>query len=156
MTLARFPTGPKTKRLAQERLYRLFWEWTLQEKETAFLDTARKHVPEAWAFIEADLDVDEPKDKVTLYLDRSVAKLFRAMGAGYQARINRILATWAQMKMAELRALEMDYLDALEASHAERDADAPETAVERTMRDLAEQWAFQKGVEEGKRLAGER
>ena len=30
----------------------------------------------------------------------SVAKFYRAMGEGYQARINRLLRTWAQMKIA--------------------------------------------------------
>ena len=46
------------------------------------------------------LGVTEPKVKVTLYLDASVARFFRAMGNGYQARINRVLSTWAQMKIA--------------------------------------------------------
>ena len=43
---------------------------------------------------------------MTLYLDRSVAKAFKAMGQGYQARINRILETWLQMRMAEKPALQ--------------------------------------------------
>ena len=47
-----------------------------------------------------------PKTKITLRLDESVAKFFRAMGPGYQARINRILGTWAQLKIGE--ALEWD------------------------------------------------
>ena len=29
------------------------------------------------------------------------ARFYRAMGKGYQERINRLLATWAQMKIAE-------------------------------------------------------
>ncbi|WP_348540471.1 BrnA antitoxin family protein [Shimia sp. R9_3] len=45
--------------------------------------------------------MQERKEKVTLYLDKSVARFYRAMGKGYQARINRLLATWAQMKIAE-------------------------------------------------------
>jgi len=64
-------------------------------------EALREAVPEAWHTLEQDLDVAEPKEKVTLYLDRSVAKFYRAMGQGYQARINRLLATWAQMKIAE-------------------------------------------------------
>ena len=62
--------------------------------------TLAETVPEAWHTLEADLDVEEAKQKVTLYLDRSVVRFYRAMGRGYQARINRLLATWAQMKIA--------------------------------------------------------
>ncbi|SPH25108.1 hypothetical protein DEA8626_04145 [Defluviimonas aquaemixtae] len=59
-------------------------------------------VPEAWATVEEDIDCEEEKVKVTLRLDASVAKLFRAMGKGYQARINHILATYARMRMGEI------------------------------------------------------
>lgn len=48
----------------------------------------------------------EKKEKVTLYLDRSVARCFRGMGRGYQARINQLLRTWMQMKIA--REVEID------------------------------------------------
>ncbi len=53
--------------------------------------------------MEADIDCFEPKTKVTLYLDASVAKMFRAMGKGYQARINRILQLWLQSKMGGMQ-----------------------------------------------------
>ncbi len=88
----------KTERIARAKLFRHLWE-----ARGDLLDEALEaEVPEAWHTIEADIDVTEPKVKVTLYLDASVAKLFRAMGAGYQARINRVLSTWAQMKIAGL------------------------------------------------------
>ena len=44
----------------------------------------------------------EEKVKVTLRLDASVARLFRAMGKGYQARINLILSSYAQMRIGEI------------------------------------------------------
>ncbi len=59
-------------------------------------------VPEAWATIEEDFEVHEPKMKITLRLDESIAKFFRAQGHGYQTRINHILGTYAQMKIAEI------------------------------------------------------
>ncbi|SEN04576.1 BrnA antitoxin of type II toxin-antitoxin system [Roseovarius tolerans] len=62
--------------------------------------TLAEIVPEAWHTLEADLEVEEPREKVTLYLDRSVARFYRGMGRGYHARINRLLRTWAQMKIA--------------------------------------------------------
>ena len=70
------------------------------QQESWMPDTIADEIPEAWHTLEADLDVEEPKEKVTLYLDRSVARFYRAMGKGYHARINRLLATWAQMKIA--------------------------------------------------------
>ncbi|CUH54408.1 BrnA antitoxin family protein [Shimia marina] len=88
----------KTKRAAREGLARNLLVLTSQAWVGAAL---REAVPEAWHHLEQDLDVSERKEKVTLYLDRSVAQFYRAMGKGYQARINRLLATWAQMKIAE-------------------------------------------------------
>ncbi len=90
--------GTKTQRMAREALGRNLLALTA---ETWITEALREAVPEAWHTLEQDLDVAEPKEKVTLYLDRSVAKFYRAMGQGYQARINRLLATWAQMKIAE-------------------------------------------------------
>lgn len=62
----------------------------------------RNEAPDAWHMIEADLDCHAPKQKMTLYLDAPVAKAFRAMGKGYQARINRILGTWMEMKIGHV------------------------------------------------------
>jgi len=59
-------------------------------------------VPEAWHLILADFDVAEPKVKVTLYRDKSVAQVFRAMGPGWQSRANRVLATWVAMHVGGL------------------------------------------------------
>jgi uncharacterized protein (DUF4415 family) len=88
----------KTERIARGRLLQHLWE----ARADALEESLAAEVPEAWHTLEADLDVVERKVKVTLYLDASVARVFRAMGVGYQARINRILATWVQMKIAGL------------------------------------------------------
>lgn len=89
----------KTQRLARERLYRYAWE---ASRDMIDMDLLRDQVPDAWHTLEQDIDVREKKEKVTLYLDASVARFYRAMGLGYHARINRLLATWAQMKIAEV------------------------------------------------------
>lgn len=68
--------------------------------------TIRDLVPEAWATIEADIPVFEPKVKMTLRVDESIAKFYRGMGKGYQGRINRILGTYAQMRISEVEAFE--------------------------------------------------
>ena len=87
----------KTEKIAREGLMK---NLVFLSQETWIPATIALEVPEAWHTLEADLDVEEPKEKVTLYLDRSVARFYRARGKGYHARINRLLATWAQMKIA--------------------------------------------------------
>lgn len=88
----------KTERIARDTLFahmnRFDDGWLERE--------VQRKVPEEWHIIEADLDVEEPKEKVTLYLDRSTARAFKAMGKGYQARINRLLGTWLHMRAAGL------------------------------------------------------
>ncbi len=89
----------KTERLARRRM---IWNlWRASEDELP-LEEIRAEVPDAWHTIVEDIDCYEPKEKVTLYLDRSVARTFKAMGRGYQGRINRILMTWLQMKAARM------------------------------------------------------
>lgn len=123
--------------------------------DTELLEETRRQVPDAWHMIEMDVDVEEPKEKVTLYLDRSVAQLFRGMGRGYQGRINRILATWAQMKIADLKALEIGHIEALEATRAERDAPAPVSQEARRSNSVEGHWAYVQGFADGK-LVGRR
>lgn len=101
------PGWSKTKRLAWERLMANALELQ-QEREGPYL-FLREVAPQAWDTLEADVDVREKKVRVTLMLDESVAKFFRGQGAGYQARINRVLATYAQMKIAEVRESEALY-----------------------------------------------
>jgi hypothetical protein len=87
----------KTQTLARDTLMRDLIHLSRDGWITATLPDV---VPDAWHTLEADLDVEEPRVKVTLYLDRSVARFYRGMGRGYHARINRLLRTWAQMKIA--------------------------------------------------------
>lgn len=96
----------KTQRIAKDRLdrYRL-----AMEKEEIWGIELRDQLPEAWQTLEHDLDCVEKKVKVTLYLDESVAKMFRAMGRGWQGRINRLLGTWVQMKILGAWDLEERY-----------------------------------------------
>ncbi|SFL42851.1 BrnA antitoxin family protein [Shimia aestuarii] len=95
----------KTQRIARDTLTR---NLVYLNSEIWLSASLREDIPDAWHTLEQDVDVQEPKEKVTLYLDKSVARFYRAMGKGYQERINRLLATWAQMKIAdELRIDEL-------------------------------------------------
>ncbi len=107
----RFP-GTKTARLARARLERLLEG---AGDDLALWRKVQSRVPDAWATLEEDIDCPEEKVKITLRVDASVARFYRAMGKGYQERMNRILATYAQMKIGEVeraRALD-DKVDAI-------------------------------------------
>ena len=94
------PAMTRAQRLSREKVFRFFAEDSLNDQRTLEF-TLREEVPEAWHTLEYDLDVVEDKVKVTLWLDKSVAQFYRGMGKGYQARINRILALYAHMKIAK-------------------------------------------------------
>lgn len=96
---------PKAERIARERIVRFLYEES-QLDDDILPVALRDRVPDAWHTLEHDLDVEEPKVKVTLRLDASVAKFYRGMGTGYQARISRILALWAHMKIGKQLKLE--------------------------------------------------
>ena len=89
----------KTERIARQRL---FQHLDRSEADSPDWTRVEREAPDAWHLILADLDVTEPKVKVTLYLDKSVAQVFRAMGPGWRARANRVLATWVAMHLGGL------------------------------------------------------
>ncbi len=97
------PRKTKTQRTAHERLRR---DLQFLGGEDWITLSIREEIPEAWHTLEQDVEVAEKKTKVTLYLDASVARFYRAMGHGYQERINRLLSTWMNMKIAEDLELE--------------------------------------------------
>ena len=101
----------KAERISREKIVRYLYEKQRLDDDILPV-TLRKRVPDSWHTLEHDLDVEEPKVKVTLRLDASVAKFYRGMGVGYQARISRILALWAHMKIGkQLRLEERIYAD---------------------------------------------
>ena len=109
-------------RLAYERMLRCVMDLDY-EGLTPYYDLCEQ-IPDAWDTLERDVDVTEKRVKVTLLLDESVAKFFRAQGQGYQARINRVLGTFAQMKIAEVRLSEKRAAKILAEAKAQREAEA--------------------------------
>ena len=116
-------TRPKTQRIAKERLGRYLQQARLDDDLN---EGIREIVPQAWHRLEHDIDVTEPKVKITLRVDRSVAKFYRAWGNGYQARINRILATYAQAKIAEFLKMEKEFYEYVELTLDKYNDPAPE------------------------------
>ncbi len=92
----------KTERVARRNFSR---DWYVLD-QLLLQEELRTDLPREWHLLEQDIDVAERKEKVTLYLDRSVAKMFRAMGPGYQGVINRVLRVWIQAKIGGFLKLE--------------------------------------------------
>jgi uncharacterized protein (DUF4415 family) len=94
-----FRRGSRSERLARERLARNLSDLMTEE---SLIAAVKVEVPEAWQTLEEDVDCREVQERVTLRLDRSVVQFYRAMGRGYQRRINRVLATYAQLRIAKV------------------------------------------------------
>ncbi len=89
----------ETARMARRRLSR---HLEGLESDQGLWGRVQSVAPEAWATLEEDIWCDEQKVKITIRIDASVAKFYRAMGSGYQARMNRVLASFAQMRIGEV------------------------------------------------------
>lgn len=95
--------------------------------------------------LEMDVDVEGPKEKVTLYLDRAVIAVFRRMGKGYQARINRILETWVQMKIVEKVVFQKEIMDRVSEAINDKNREDPKTTWEEMEETLVKHWAYDAG-----------
>ena len=93
----------KTERIARRNFAR---DWYVLDQMSLPPEELRAVLPREWHLLEWDVDVTEKKEKVTLYLDQSVARMMKAQGAGYQGLVNRILRCWVQAKMGQLLELE--------------------------------------------------
>ena len=101
--MKRTPKGPLSRGKAVDRLRHTL---RAQMDDDRVISDLEDTIPDAWALLEADVPCEGPKVKVTLYLDAPTATFFRAMGKGYQERINRLLMVYAQAKIAESRWFE--------------------------------------------------
>lgn len=121
-------TRPTQKgRIARDRMLR---NLRALEDESVVEDLIRDQCPDAWRTLEEDVDVRERKVQITLRLDESVAAFYRAMGRGYQGRINRVLATYAQMRIAKANMFERDFA-AWQRAQREEDEEARTLRVDR-------------------------
>ena len=141
--------GPKSKRLATERLYRLAYIQTL-ESESGFEEFALRQVPEAWETLELDLDVEPQKEKVTLYLDRAVIRMFRGMGKGYQARINRVLELWLQLRISQRVQSQRTMADFYASTMEDRRREDPKGRLEEHYEWLKGHYAYEEGLRDAK------
>ncbi len=146
--------GAKTRRLAEERFHHLIAMQTLTF-DGGFLEAAQTEVPEARHTLEMDVDVEGPKEKVTSYLDRAVVTMFRRMGKGYQSRINRILETWLQMKIAEKTIFQKEIMERVKEAREDQERPEPKTFLDEEAEKLVEHWAYMEGWHAREKAMGE-
>jgi uncharacterized protein (DUF4415 family) len=73
----------------------------LAEIETWFESyRAGRAMPRAWRRIERDVPTRPRKTRVTAALDADVVTFFRAMGQGYQARMNAVLRSFMLARLS--------------------------------------------------------
>ena len=98
-------TQPKKRTQTEERARKRFLRTLhIYDSESVLEFALQEIIPVEWATLEDDMPENEPKVKITLLLDKSVAQFFRAMGPGYQARINQVLKLFAQMRIAKVES----------------------------------------------------
>ncbi|MBT8458296.1 MAG: BrnA antitoxin family protein [Boseongicola sp.] len=140
--------------MAEARFHQLLYYASHENND--FLEEAKREVPDAWLTLELDMETVAKKQKVSLYLDEAVVKMFRAMGPGYQGRINRILETWMQMKIAEKTGMYRDLMAQLEADGIARLENGEPEDVVSGGKSLAENWGYNEGFRDGLEIMGAR
>lgn len=88
-------TLERKRTLGEQRAYSAL-VLQLSETEKWFHDfkLKEKHMPPEWWRIEKDVPVRPRKTRITATFDADVAKFYRALGHGYQARMNAVLRTY--------------------------------------------------------------
>ncbi|RED11962.1 BrnA antitoxin family protein [Pontivivens insulae] len=74
-------------------------EQTMELKRAEML---REWVPADWADVERNVECRPARTRITLRVDADVARFFRKMGPGYQARMNAVLRTYYLSRKAKL------------------------------------------------------
>jgi uncharacterized protein (DUF4415 family) len=108
------PTVTERKRSkAEERYYaallheieglKLDEELHVMEKKNHDRKLKERMIPDAWSRVEGEVPVRPRKVRVTAAFDEELVKWFRAMGLGYQARMNAVLKAYMlAMKSREI------------------------------------------------------
>lgn len=95
---------PEERATAELRQLLLEMELAEQRREHDFRQLQARMIPAEWHRIEAEVPVQPRKLRVTANYDEDVVKWFRAMGMGYQARMNAVLR--AYMAAVKSRVIE--------------------------------------------------
>jgi uncharacterized protein (DUF4415 family) len=94
------PVTERKRTKTEERAYAELHD-TLHELEALRLDMALAferlkldNMPTEWAGVEARVPVRRRKVRITAAFDEDIARFFRSLGHGYQARMNAVLRAY--------------------------------------------------------------
>lgn len=99
------PRRPLTQMTRPERLNFMYGVDALEMIERDILDVMweRRGCPPDWHAISYDKDRrDSRRTRCTVAFDADVVKFFKAMGPGYQTRMNRVLRAFMHMRLARV------------------------------------------------------
>lgn len=99
------PRRNLTEMTKPERLNFMYGADALEMIERDILDVmwARRGCPPDWHEISLDKDRrDAKRTRCTVAFDADVVKFFKAMGPGYQTRMNRVLRAFMHMRLAKV------------------------------------------------------
>ncbi|MFK7879795.1 BrnA antitoxin family protein [Roseobacter sp.] len=97
--------SPKSQRTSHTQLIHEL-ERLQQELSQDWLDQS---LPDYWTGLDWEAAVERHKTRVTLRLDTDMVRWFRALGPGYQARINRVLRIyWMALMSGHIKGFPSD------------------------------------------------
>lgn len=59
-------------------------------------------IPEGWWRLERDMPPSPKKEQISIRIDEDVMAFFRGYGHGHQTRINKVLRTYMQARLAKV------------------------------------------------------
>ena len=95
-----------TKPAKMTKTQRINWGYAIDahrmiEHDLLSVASKLRCVPKEWDEVWEDKDRRDPKrERVTIRLDADVIKFFKAMGEGYQPRMNRVLRAFMHYRLA--------------------------------------------------------
>lgn len=98
------PPDPRTQS-KRERLDRAYFMDAMAQTEYDLLHHAHVNgqIPQEWHEIAHDPDArNAPTVKITLRVDANVVRFFKAMGHGYQHRMNRVLKAFVHGRLSRM------------------------------------------------------
>lgn len=111
---------PKRTKAQAKALFRLKERMLRLERDLHHAYHFRDHIPMEWSCIHENYS--EQKVRITMRVDEGVVKFFRSMGPRYQVRMNDVLQSYVQARLAGFIMEEADEIAHYDREEAEKHA----------------------------------
>ena len=71
-------------------------------REVEVLTETVSAIPAGWWRLELDMPASPAKEQISIRIDEDVMAFFRGYGTGYQTRMNKVLRTYMQARLAKV------------------------------------------------------